>query len=98
MPQPAAQGFVTPQRLMILHPNLSSDSKHWESEYSKEPDWPYLNPGPIVQEMLQLWTEGSFHQFMPQPTFTSSSNTGSYFSTTTNPQWKLNRTTLEEGW
>jgi hypothetical protein len=27
---------------------------------------------------------------MPHPIFTSSSNTRSYFSTTTNPQWKLN--------
>jgi hypothetical protein len=26
---------------------------------------------------------------MPQPTFTSSSNTGSYFSTTAKPQWEL---------
>jgi hypothetical protein len=42
-------------------PQPLSDSKHWKSECSKDPDRPYLNPGPIAQETLQLWIEESFH-------------------------------------
>jgi hypothetical protein len=66
-----------------------SDSKHWESKCSKDLERLDINARPKAQEMLQLWTEGSLRQFMPQPTFTSSFDTGSYFSTTVQPQWKL---------
>jgi hypothetical protein len=38
MPQPTAEGFVTPKRQIISHPQPLSDSKHWESECSKDPD------------------------------------------------------------
>jgi hypothetical protein len=66
-----------------------SDSEHWELECSKDPDWPDFNPRLITQEIQQLWTEGSLFQFMPQPTFTSSSDTESYISTAAKPQWRL---------
>jgi hypothetical protein len=80
MPQPAEQGFVTPTAADDSAPQPLSYSKHWESKSSKDPDRPDINPGPKAQEMLQLLIEGSLRQFMPQPTFTSSSNIGSYFS------------------
>jgi hypothetical protein len=89
MPQPAEQGFVTPKQQMISHPNLFLTPNTWESKCSKDLEWPDINARPKAQEMLQLWTEGSHHQFMPQPTFTSSSIIRSYFSTTAKPQWKL---------